>query len=365
MSGPRQIAHVSPWRQRPLGMVARATVVVLTLCAIAGIIWLGRVVFFAAFFAGLVAAFLSIPVGLLERLRVPRVIAALISALGVIAILAGLIALAWPTLAEQLGIIRARLPEALLQLVEWGQRLFLRVAGELGDPDPETIQELRDGLMEQFGALVVGALPVLNTFFGAIAGAAVAFFAGFYFTLGAERYAREALRIVPPEGRERVRGAVGEAAGTLRRWMLGTSINMVAVGVSTGIVLWILGIPAPFALGLIAGLFEFVPILGPWLAALPAVAIALIVAPELALWVIVAFVAIQQLESNLLTPIVMRGVVHLPPALTLLFQSLMAILFGFLGLLLAVPILAVLMVMVRRLYMEPMEERARASMTKG
>ena len=140
---------------------------------------------------------------------------------------------------------------------------------------------------------------------------------------------------------------------------------MIVVGVVTGIVLWILGIPAPFALGLIAGVLEFVPIVGPVLAAIPAIAMALIISPELAIWVVIAFIAVQQLESNLLMLLVMREIVLLPPALTVLFQALMAILFGFLGLLLAVPILAVLMVLIRRLYIEPMEEPGEGAPAKG
>lgn len=339
-------------------MVARATVVVLAISTVAAIILLGRVIFFAAFFAGLVAAFLSVPVGQLQRLKIPRLVAALIVTVGIFGLLGGLFALAWPTLREQLGVIRQRLPEAVLQIIEWGQRQALRVAGEIGDPDPETIDELREGLFEQAMALVAGAVPVLNTLAGAVAGAAIAFFAGFYLTVEAERYARSAVRLVPPASRERVRLAMDEAGATLKRWMVGTFVNMIVVGVVTGLVLWILGIPAPFALGLIAGILEFVPIAGPVLAAIPAIALALIISPELAIWVVIAFIAVQQLESNLLTPLVMREIVLLPPALTVLFQALMAILFGFLGLLLAVPILAVVMVLVRRLYIEPMEQPA-------
>jgi predicted PurR-regulated permease PerM len=124
--------------------------------------------------------------------------------------------------------------------------------------------------------------------------------------------------------------------------------------------LWLLGVPAAIALAVIAGVFEFIPIIGPILAAVPGIAIALTVSPLTAVWVTLFYIAIQQMESNVLTPIVMRGAVRLPPALTVLFQTLMAVVFGFLGLLLAVPILAVVMVLVKTLYVEPMEKAAAA-----
>jgi predicted PurR-regulated permease PerM len=131
---------------------------------------------------------------------------------------------------------------------------------------------------------------------------------------------------------------------------------MVVIGVVTGLALWALGIPTAFALGMIAGVLEFVPIFGPILASIPAIGIGLTVSPIMGLWVLLLYVGIQQLESNVLQPIVMKGAVKLPPALSLTFQVMMAILFGFIGIVVAVPILAMLIVFVKSLYLEPMEE---------
>jgi predicted PurR-regulated permease PerM len=116
-----------------------------------------------------------------------------------------------------------------------------------------------------------------------------------------------------------------------------------------------LRIPGAFVLAVLAGLLEFVPIFGPFIAAAPAVAVALIVSPLTALWVALLYIVVQQLESNLISPLVMKGAVKLPPAITLLFQLLMAILFGFIGLLVAVPMLSGIIVLVRTLYVEPLE----------
>jgi predicted PurR-regulated permease PerM len=117
-------------------------------------------------------------------------------------------------------------------------------------------------------------------------------------------------------------------------------------------VLLILDVKAAFALGVIAGLLEFVPTIGPLLSAVPAIAMAFLDSPDKALYVAVAYIGIQFLENHLLIPLLMKGGMDLPPALTILAQALMALLFGFLGLMCAVPLLAAGMVAVKMLYIE-------------
>jgi predicted PurR-regulated permease PerM len=139
-------------------------------------------------------------------------------------------------------------------------------------------------------------------------------------------------------------------AATLRRWLATQLVSMMVIGVVTTIVLLLLDVKAPFALGLIAGLLEFIPYFGPILSALPAIAMALLDSPEKALWVALAYTAIQQLESAALQPLLMQKGLELPPVLTLLGQSAMALAFGFMGLLVAVPLLGAIMVPVKMLY---------------
>jgi predicted PurR-regulated permease PerM len=135
------------------------------------------------------------------------------------------------------------------------------------------------------------------------------------------------------------------------------SMSMVVIFGASTLGLTLLGVPAPVALGLIAGILVFIPFIGPILSAIPAMTLAFTVSPILAVWVALLYTGIQLLESNFLTPLVMREAVDLEPAVTILFQIAMGVLFGFLGLFLAVPLLAASQVLVRRLYVEPLEDR--------
>jgi predicted PurR-regulated permease PerM len=122
------------------------------------------------------------------------------------------------------------------------------------------------------------------------------------------------------------------------------------IGSVTTVVMLLLGVKAAFALGFIAGLLEFIPTVGPILSAIPAIAMGFVDGPEKAVVVIVAYWGIQFLENNLLIPWLMRGGMDIPPALTLVAQGLMTLVFGFLGLMVAVPLTAAILVPIKMLY---------------
>jgi predicted PurR-regulated permease PerM len=138
----------------------------------------------------------------------------------------------------------------------------------------------------------------------------------------------------------------------LRKWLVTQLIAMAVIGGVSTIALLILQVKAAFALGLLAGLFEFIPTVGPILSAVPAVAMGFLDSPQKAVIVAIAFFLIQFMENHLLIPLLMKGGVDVPPALTILSQALMALLFGFLGLMVAVPLLAATLVAVKMLYVE-------------
>jgi predicted PurR-regulated permease PerM len=120
----------------------------------------------------------------------------------------------------------------------------------------------------------------------------------------------------------------------------------------TTVALLILRVKAAFALGLLAGLFEFIPTVGPLFSAVPAIGMGFLDSPEKALLVGGVYVAIQFLENHILIPLLMKGGMDLPPALTVITQALLALVFGFLGLMVAVPLLATVLVIVQVLYVQ-------------
>ena len=163
-------------------------------------------------------------------------------------------------------------------------------------------------------------------------------------------YRRGLLALLPPPLRVRARDAVDACGGALRLWLLGQVAAMAIVGVMTGVGLSLVGLPSPFVLGVLAGLAEFVPIVGPILSAIPGLLLALSQGTEMFLWVLAVYVLVQQVESYLIMPFVQRKAVSLPPALTLFAVVAMAAVFGPLGLLFATPLTVVAYVLVKKLY---------------
>lgn len=335
-----------------LELIAKGTLLVIGLWALANALWLARDVLFITFFALLVASFLSIFVEPLHERGVSRTISAPLVLLAMLGVLVLFFVLSWPTLREQFGMIQQQLPPAIDRLQNWIDTQVAAVMGSFGDENGGMEQELRSRFSSEMGTIIGGALPLLNTAIGAVTGFALVVVAGMFIAISPRTYMRGIIVLVPRSRRRRAGEVLPEAGAALVQWMKGTALAMAAVGTVSAIGLTLIGVPAALALGLIAGLLEFVPYVGPALSFVPATVVALAVSPEKALWVLGLYLLVQGLESNILTPLLMKQMVKLPPALTLLFQTMMATLFGFLGLLLAVPILAMGKILVQELYVE-------------
>jgi predicted PurR-regulated permease PerM len=150
-------------------------------------------------------------------------------------------------------------------------------------------------------------------------------------------------------------GEVASAVTTaLRNWLWGQAIAMVITGVLTTLGLILVGAPLPMALGLVAAVLDFIPFVGPILAAAPALLLAFTEGPRMVLWVALVYLVVQQVEGNVVQPLVQKQAVDLPPALTVIAAVGMGILFGIPGMIFATPLLVVLMVVVRMVYVEDM-----------
>jgi predicted PurR-regulated permease PerM len=257
-----------------------------------------------------------------------------------------------PALMEQVALLRAEVPPRLEAIMRWVEQQWFLLTGTV---DGAAQDRLRTQIFQGAAGLVSGTLPLLTTLAGALSAFLIVLFAAVFMTLHPRLYRDGLVRLAPPQHRPLLSETLTEVGTTMQRWLVATLMSMGIIAVMTTVGLLLLGIPAALTLGLLAGLLQFIPNIGPILSSIPAAVIALAVSPMHALYVLLLYLGTQQVESNMITPLIMRRAVHLPPALTLLAQALMTVLFGFLGLLLAVPLVAVTLHMVRRLYVERME----------
>ena len=206
---------------------------------------------------------------------------------------------------------------------------------------------------ESVQQLNIGSKITSITFnlFDAAAGVAVVLVVGFYGALDPRTYERGLLLLIPTGRRPRAEEVLKAVIHTLRWWVLGQLVPMSVLGVATMVSLWLLGVPLAFTLGLLTGVMIFVPYLGALLSEIPAILIALRQSPTTMLYVIVLYLVIHGLEGYILTPLVQRRAVRLPPVLTVLAQLFMWIITGFLGVALATPLAAVGLVLVKMLYL--------------
>jgi predicted PurR-regulated permease PerM len=194
---------------------------------------------------------------------------------------------------------------------------------------------------------------------GVLANVLFVLFIGLFVAFDPSLYRNGIVSLIPLKGRKRAREAIDKIVEGLRAWLLGRIISMIVIGIVTSLGLWILNIPLALVLGLIAALLEFVPVVGPLVAAVPGVLIAFTLGFTPAIYVALFYLVVQQLEGNVLTPIVQQQVVSLPPALGLSTVLAMGILFGVLGILVATPLTVVVFILVRMIYVKDTLEPTR------
>lgn len=229
-----------------------------------------------------------------------------------------------------------------LNASEWGSFLAKQVRSGA--------ESLRSGLSGYFPGVAMSVLGIGGTTIVVIATAA-------FLATSPQMYLTGALRLLPVDWRPRGREVAQKIAHTLQLWFVGQLIDMVIVGVLIGIGLWLLGVPLALTLALFAGLLNFVPYVGALAGAVPAILVALSQSPSMALWVALLFVGVQMLEGNVVAPLIQKRTIALPPALTILCQTVLGTLFGVFGLVIATPMIAAMLTAVRLIYIEDVLER--------
>jgi len=210
-----------------------------------------------------------------------------------------------------------------------------------------------------------GALGVFGGLAAFFAGLIVLVFVPLYLAAMPGPVVGWVVRLFPPERRGETRELLSEARASLLGWLGGQLVSMSVIGVLSTAALYLIGVPGALFLGIFTGLVCFVPLVGPVVSAVPPLVLAFAGNPIDALWVLLAYVAIQQVESNLLTPLVMRQAASLHPAIVIAAVTVAGTAFGVLGALLAVPAMVVAGVLVDELWFERLEKEDEAPKGKA
>ena len=319
--------------------------------------WIGLVVFFISLyvlwqikqlllllFTGIVlATSLNILVKSFQQRGMKRFHAVLLSALSLILVAVGCIWIVVPPFIDQFQALGRLVPQGIEKLNTWldflSERLDPRIINFL--PDTEELNRQLQPLIQQF---LGGGLTIFYNSLGVVLGILLLLAITLMLLADPTPYRQGFIRLFPAFYRRRVDHILKLCTEGLEGWLVGILFNMVVIAVLSFICLLILGIPLALSQAMLAGVMTFIPNIGPTLSVLSPMAIALIEAPWKAFAVLVLYIIIQQVESNILTPIVMAQQVSLLPAVTLLSQLFFATFFGFLGLLLSLPLTVVVQI---------------------
>jgi predicted PurR-regulated permease PerM len=333
-------------------------------------LWIAHAIFIVTFLGILLGLAVSRAVDYLEKIHVKRGLGAPLVILTGLGLMVGIGALLAPSLRNQVRQLSTELPKLVDQADAW---LQTTPAKSLVQQAPEQQQQqqpqqqqpqqpgqqqeqqqggLRDQLGKEFRGSIRFLFPIVSSVFGAIGGLVLVIFIAMYIAVSPGLYRKGILHLVPHNHRERGTEVVDTLATTLRQWLVARLIAMVVIGAITGIALALLKVKGAAALGVLAGLLEFVPFFGPIISAVPAIGVALLDSPQKALYVVILYIILQQLEGNVITPLLLERRLDIPPVLTVVAVAALGMVFGVVGMLIAEPLLAAVLVATKMLYVE-------------
>jgi predicted PurR-regulated permease PerM len=317
----------------------RRVLIVIVLVGLAWFLWSISRVLLLVFAAVLIAVLLHALADVIRRwTRIPARWSLPLAVLLVVGIIAGLAVLFGAQIAGQGQQVLEQLPKATDAI---GDRLGI----------PDIVNRMEDAIQANAGTSVVSRMAGLGfTVVGGLTDCLLVIVAGIYLAADPDVYRRGLAKLFPPTQHGRIEDALDATGTALRLWFGGQLLSMSLVGAVYGLAFWFIGLPSPLALGVMAGVLDFIPYLGPILGAIPALILASTVDTTTVLWTLAAVVIIQQLEGNVLMPVIQRRAVELPPALGLFAIVVFGLLFGFIGVFLAVPLTVAIMVLVKKLW---------------
>lgn len=316
-------------------------VIAILILSLALLLWNLRALLILVFGAVLVAVILSLVAHpIKQRLRAPDWAALLAGVLIVTGIFAAAFGLFGAETMKQASALEEAIPAA------WQTLLARLEPMGLAEPLRDWWQATQGG----DGGVLSNLGGIAASVGSGVADALLVLVGGIYLAAQPRLYRTGLIKLTPPGARPLMAQALDDSRAALRLWLIGRLVSMTFVGVLAGLGLWLLGVPAALALALVAFVLEFVPYIGPIIAAIPAILLAMAIDPTLALWVGLLYLVIQQLEGNVIEPLVQQRAVDLPPALLLFSIVAGGFIFGGVGILFAAPLLVVIFVMVKRLY---------------
>jgi predicted PurR-regulated permease PerM len=307
----------------------------------------------------------SMPVRFFMRFKINRGISIILSILSGIVLIILMSLLVFPTLFSQFTVLFTDIiPGGITRLIElWN-------SGELADRVPilqqaidnfrtsgfeinadlinQAIQQVTTALQQVGGSII----PLLGGVTSVIVSFTIVFFLTMYLLAEPDKYIHGVILLTPLWYRDRMREILVRMDTTIRAWVKVTGLSMLLVGVGTGLGLYFVGVQQWLALGVLAGVLSFVPNFGTILALIPALAVAIIQVPESFLLVLIIIVVVSFIQAQIVGPILTADSMNLPPVLILVGQIIFGIFFGFLGLMLAVPLTAISVVLVEEIYVK-------------
>lgn len=315
------------------------------------ILWEIRQVLLLVFAAIVLANSLNLLSRRFQEAGMRRSVAVLLSVSCFIAVLVGFFLIIVPSFANQLQELTKLVPAGADRLNVWTDQMIHLVPPTFS-PYLPNLDSLWAQIQPYVNRLLGGSFAFFSNSLGAVVNILLVLVLGLMLLINPSAYRRGFIRLFPAFYRQRIDHILKECEFSLGRWIVGALISMSVVAVLSSTGLALLGVKAALAQGILAGLLNFIPNIGPTLSVVLPMATALLDSPIKSLFVFILYIAIQQFESNLLTPFVMAQQVSLLPATSLLAQVFFATIFGFLGLALALPLTVVSQIWIRRVLIE-------------
>jgi predicted PurR-regulated permease PerM len=366
----------------------KVTLIVVGVLVALRFLWVAHAIFIVTFLGILLGLAMARAVDLLERIHIRRGIGAPLVLLALLGICAAIGAMIGPSLRDQTKQLTTELPKAMQQVEAWINRTPAKALvqqhlpqqgqpqsspsgakqaggaqqgqpqqqGQPAQPAAQAQGQQQGGLTAQIGRELRNAtkflFPIISSALGALGGVVIVLFLAMYIAATPDLYREGVRHLVPHRHRGRADELLDALRDTLRQWLVARLMAMVIIGLITGGALALIGVKGAAALGVLAGLMEFVPFFGPVISAIPAIGIALVDSPQKALWVIGIYLVIQQLEGNIVTPLLLEKRLDVPPVLTVVSVAALGVVFGVLGMLIAEPLLAAVLVTTKLLYVQ-------------